>query len=522
MKSKFQVFIPLLFSVAVIIGMVLGYTLRDNMPNRSFFSKSKNSSVEELVYLIENNYVDSVNTSKLADTAMAAILAKLDPHSILIPKDELQAINEEMQGGFFGVGIEYNIINDTLHVINVLKDGPSDKAGLIIGDKIIKVNDSGLVGKTGLATKARKLFRGNLDSKVRVTLLRAGQLKDVTITRGIIPLKTVQASYMIDASLGYIKIESFSTKTYKEFMAALTALKSQGLKKLVLDLRGNGGGVLDEAIEIADEFLDGDKLISYTEGLHYPKKEYRCRRDGQFESGELVVLADGGSASASEILLGALQDWDRATIMGSKTFGKGLVQTQYNLSDGSGLRLTTARYFTPLGRSIQRSYANGKAAYYEQGMGKHRDTGSIGGQQTFTSPKGKKLFDKNGITPDLVVQNADSAYLTPEVAYLLGHNYFGEYAYLFSMNEGLKTKFSNLQQFIADYKITPHVVGQFESFVVQKDTAVHIKPKARPEIDRWLKIALARQLFGVKGYIETFNNQDSTFNGAVNLLHKTK
>ncbi|MBK7433933.1 MAG: S41 family peptidase [Chitinophagaceae bacterium] len=363
-NKKIQVWLPLLFSLTMVAGMFFGYKMRDNMPGKSFFHTEQRRPIQEIIDLIRNKYVEEVDLNALSDTAIQAMLNKLDPHSVFIPAEELQQVNDDLSGRFYGIGIEFGIFDDTLNVMQVLKDGPSEKAGIVTGDKMLMIGDSVVTGKGNDSDKFIRLLRGERGSKVVIRVLHGSGIKTVTISRGEIPLPSLDAAYMMDKTLGYIRLNKFSSSTYREFMDALVGLKKQGMQKLVLDLRDNGGGILEEATEIADEFLDGDKLITYTEGKHSAKKEYRCRRTGQFETGDLFILADEGTASASEILIGALQDWDRATIIGRRTFGKGLVQEQFDLSDGSAIRLTIAKYYTPIGRSIQRSYANGEKSLF--------------------------------------------------------------------------------------------------------------------------------------------------------------
>jgi carboxyl-terminal processing protease len=527
-RKKVQVWLPLLLSLTMIAGMYLGYKMRDNMPGKSFFYVEKRRPVQEIIDLIENKYVDDVKSTVLLDTAIQAMLNKLDPHSIFIPAQELDGINEDIAGKFYGVGVEFNIIEDTINVINVLKDGPSYKAGLLTGDKFLKVSDSIVANNKTDGDRIRKLLRGDRGTKVNIVFLRGTKQQTVTVTRDAIPLSSLDASYMIDSNTGYIKLNKFSQETYREFMDALMALKKQGLKKLILDLRGNGGGVLDEAVEIADEFLPGDKLITYTEGKHVAKKEYRCRRQGQFETGALVLLADEGTASASEILIGALQDWDRATIIGRRSFGKGLVQEQFNLSDNSALRLTVARYYTPVGRSIQRSYSNGEKAYYQEITNRFhdgetlspdsvkKDTGKI-----FKTPAGKIVYAGGGITPDYFVP-LDSNNFSISTARLFAKGIIANFAYKFYLQ--------NITQ-LKTYKAPPDFVNTFsftednwKDFVntaakdsIQLNT---INAKEKADLITRIKSSIARQLWRTEGMVEVLNKEDNTIKKAIEVLQK--
>ncbi len=348
-NKKLQVWLPLIFSIIMIIGMFLGYKLgNQNGGNGSFFSGNKRSSLQEALDLIKMRYVDSVHIDSLQGKAIQEIMSELDPHSVYLPPVDLQEANEDLAGNFEGIGVEFNVFNDTVNFVYVIPNGPSDKAGLLIGDKLLKVNDSSLTGRVFTTDEIKKYIRGERDSKAVLQILRGNKQQTITVTRGTIPVLSIDAAYMIDKTTGYIKLNKFSNNSYEEFMQAMETLQKQGLQSLIFDLRGNGGGFMNEAVEMADEFLDGDKLIVYMQGVNSKRRDYRCKRPGLFEKGKLTILVDELSASASEVLAGALQDWCRATIIGRRTFGKGLVQEQYPLGDGSAIRLTVARYYTPL------------------------------------------------------------------------------------------------------------------------------------------------------------------------------
>jgi carboxyl-terminal processing protease len=527
-KKKIQVWLPLLFSLTMIIGMYLGYKMRDNMPGKSFFFWEKRRPVQEIMDLIKNRYVDDVQLDSLADTAIQAMLSKLDPHSVFIPAHELQQVNEDLAGKFFGIGIEFNIFDDTLHVINVLKDGPGYKAGLLTGDKFIKIDDSAVAGNKTDADIFRKLLRGNRGTKVTITYLRDREKKQTTITRDAIPLSSVDASYMMTKEIGYIRLNKFSSVTYREFMEALEALKKMGMQKLVLDLRGNGGGILEEAVEIADEFLAGDKLITYTEGKHVVKKEYRCRRTGQFETGALVVLADEGTASASEVLLGALQDWDRATIIGRRSFGKGLVQEQFDLGDKSALRLTVARYFTPVGRSIQRSYSNGGKAYYQEisdryhdGKTPYEDSGRTDTGKVYKTMGGKTVYGKGGITPDIVIA-LDTAGFSKNAVLIYSKGTIGNFAYNFYLqNLALLSAYKNPTDFINGFSLNDTYWNQFVQLAAKDSVNLSlVSPREKTDLSNRIRSSIARQLWRHEGFYEVMNSTDETINKAMEILSK--
>ncbi len=525
-NRKIQVWLPLMLSAAMIGGMFMGYKMRDGIPGKSFFYMEKRRPVQEIIDLIQNKYVDEVNINQLADTAIQAILTKLDPHSSFIPANELARVNEDIQGSFYGIGIEFDIFDDTLNVVNVLKDGPGAKAGIRTGDKFLQTDKVTIAGTRISTDSIRQLLRGNRGTTVAIRLLRAGKIVELTVSRDIIPLTSIDAAYMIDREIGYIRLNKFSTQTYREFMESLLDLKKRGLKKLILDLRGNGGGVLEEAVEIADEFLEGDKLITYTEGKHTPRKEFRCRRQGQFEQGGLVLLADDGSASASEILLGALQDWDRATIVGRRSFGKGLVQEQFDLSDRSALRLTVARYYTPLGRSIQRPYENGGKAYYEE-IGKRYTDGELYSadsvkndtSKVYKTPKGKRLYGKGGITPDVFVA-ADTGKITETLTRLYAKGLINRFAYQFSMLQGnLTGQYKDPALFETGFQFTESYWNDFAAIASRDSVDINLLNEAdKVFVKRSLKASIARQLWRNTGYFEVFNAGDETVKKAVESL----
>lgn len=377
-RSKVSFFLPLIISISVVLGMFVGFRLRDGFPNTPFFERKETSPFQEVLHLIETRYVDDVSKRALGDSAIESLLSRLDPHSVYIPAAELEDVNDEIRGLFYGIGVEFALYQDTVQILQVLSGGPAQKAGLKTGDQLLRVDQKVVSGVKMQDDSLRALLRGRSGQAVMLHMLRDKQSLDFRVLRGMISMNSIESAYMIRPKTGYIRVSKFTSETYREFMEALTGLKEKGMQELMLDLRGNGGGMLSEAVEIADEFLSGDKLITYTQGKHQPKKEYRCKRLGLFETGKLVVLCDEESASASEIILGAMQDWKRATIIGQQSFGKGLVQEQYDLQNGAALRLTVARYYTPNGRSIQRPYNKGRDAYYNnQNTSDSTKTGGI-------------------------------------------------------------------------------------------------------------------------------------------------
>ncbi|HLK30482.1 MAG TPA: S41 family peptidase [Puia sp.] len=523
--TKLKVWLPFLFAIVMVVGMVIGYRLSADISPKGFFNTRKKAPVEEVIGLINQRYVDSVNMDTLGENAISGMLAHLDPHSIYIPPVDLTEVNEDLQGNFEGIGVEFQVFDDTVNIVSVLAGGPSDKAGLQIGDKIIKVNDSTVAGNGIDGDKIKKYLRGPGASNVTITVMREKKPVSVAITRGTIPLPAIDASYMIDKETGYIRINKFSETTHPEFVQAMQALQKNGLQKLILDLRGNGGGILQQAVAVADDFLDGDKLIVYTQGVNSPKVEYHCKVDGLFEKGKLVVLTDEGTASASEVLTGALQDWDRATIIGRRTFGKGLVQEQYQLSDGSALRLTVARYYTPTGRSIQKPYNKQEHGSYNEEVMKRFHDGEVLHGDTTTDHAGKiykTLVDKRtvygggGITPDIFVA-FDTATIDRSITSLYVKNTFNRFVYSYYIQHLSEFRqFKTASDFATGFHNDDKLWNSLADYAA-KDT---INLKTIPEKDKQLlllrtKALLGRQGWRQEGYFEVANTFDPVIKKAL-------
>jgi carboxyl-terminal processing protease len=528
-NKKLQIWLPLLFSIIMIVGMYFGYQLREETGGgKGFFNTGKRNSLQEAIDLVRTRYVDSIRLDTLEDKAIKSLMNELDPHSVFIPASELQAVNEDLEGKFEGIGVEFNIFSDTVNIVYVIAGGPGDKAGLQIGDKILKVNDSILTGKNINSDYVKKQVRGIRGSKAVLQVYRDGQMLTLTATRDMIPVSSVDASYMVDKETGYIRLNRFSENTYVDFMRSLDELKKQGMQKLILDLRGNGGGLMKEATDIADEFLGDDRLIVYTEGINSPRENYKAKRPGIFEDGRLVVLVDELSASASEVLAGALQDWDRATIVGRRTFGKGLVQKQYPLSDGSAIRLTVARYYTPLGRSIQRPYNNGKKVYmdeiwqrYSNGEALYADSNKISNGKEYKTRSGKIVYGGGGIMPDIFVPMDTSTYQR-NVSRALANGSFNNFVY----NYYLQHK-NELQQYkdAADYTLHFNRENEmWEQFVKyeSKDTIDLSKVSARDKesVQKRLKAFLARFRWRTSGFYQVLNADDKMLAAAMDALKK--
>ena len=412
-QNKTNRFMPLWLALCIVIGVLIGVFITNHFSgNRLNIINNGSSRLSNLLHIIDDQYVDSVNIDELVEKALPQILAELDPHSVYISAREVQMATDDLKGSFSGIGVEFTIREDTIHIQNVIKDGPADKAGVLAGDKIVSVDDKPFVGEIVTNEEAMHRLKGPKDSRVKIGIKRFGEknVKYFTLTRGDIITKSVSATYMLDETTGYMRIKNFGENTHGEMLASLTNLTVQGAKSLVIDLRDNTGGYLDSAVRMLEEFLKQNQLIVYTEGRKSPRKEYRCHGKGKYQNIPLVVLINESSASAAEIFAGAIQDNDRGTIVGRRSFGKGLVQQQIQFPDGSMIRLTIARYYTPSGRCIQKPFKPGDRADYELDMLARYQHGEFFSQDSIkhTGPayhtsNGRTVYGGGGITPDIFI-----------------------------------------------------------------------------------------------------------------------
>ena len=464
---------PLLMAVCVAFGIVIGTFYANHFSgNRLNIINSGSNRLNNLLHIIDDQYVDNVNIDSLVDKAIPQILSDLDPHSVYITAKDMQAANDELKGSFSGVGIEFNIREDTLHVQNVIKNAPAERAGLLAGDKVVSIDGKPFVGKTVSNDEAMRRLKGPKDTKVRIGVLRYGHKKplEFTVTRGDIPQKSITATYMLDDDTGYIRVKNFGERTYPDMLIALAKLSQEGCRNLVIDLRDNTGGFLQSAVQMANEFLPKNKLIVYTQGRKSQRQDYVSDGKGSYQRMPLVVLINEGSASSSEIFAGAMQDNDRATIIGRRSFGKGLVQQQMGFTDGSLIRLTIARYYTPSGRCIQKPYTTGDAADYEQDIYSRYQHGEFFSQDSIkhTGPAyhtgiGRLVYGGGGITPDIFVAE-DTIGLTSYFKQAAMSGLILQFAYNYTDNNRQKlAKYKTLKE-LTDYLGKQNLVEQFATY----------------------------------------------------------
>jgi carboxyl-terminal processing protease len=527
-NTPYQIALPLVLCIGLAGGVLIGTSFNTRMTSRDV-GKDVQKLREVLTY-IDTKYVDDVKTDKLVDESIIHLLSKLDPHSLYIPASDRVIANEDLRGNFDGIGVEFNIFQDTIVVITALSGGPSEALGIRSGDRIVRVDDENVAG-IGIATRdVMRLLKGPRGTKVKVGIKRSGVKEELefTITRDKIPQYSIDVAYMVDSEIGYIKLSKFSATTYEEFTKALNKLRDSGMKKLVLDLQGNGGGYMSMAIDLADEFLSTNKKIVYTDG-----KDKRLNTNatsttrGSFESGDLIILVNEGSASASEILAGALQDNDRALIVGRRTFGKGLVQNPFDLSDGSELRLTISRYYTPSGRSIQKPYDDGDAysldiiERYKKGEFFHADSIKFSDSLRYTTANGRTVYGGGGIMPDYFVPldtSMNSHYLNALYSQLAIYEY--AFAYAQDNKEALEAK--GLDHFRSKFIVTDQMINN----LVKIGQRNKVKPdyadlkKNRKIFEIHVKAQIARRLWGNDGLFPIINETNEIFLQGIRLFDR--
>jgi len=531
--------LPTAFSLVLILGMLIGIKLQKEVPlvpgsDRKPLTEAHPGKIEELLKYIEARYVDEVDREELVQKAIDNILAQLDPHSTYIPSDQLKRINEQLDGNFEGIGIEFLNVDDTIVVIKPMENGPSDKAGILAGDKIISVSGNSIVGPDLNEAGVVDSLRGKKGTAVKIGVIRAG-VKDILyfdVVRGEIPINSVDASYMLNDNTGYIKINRFSSTTHTEFLDHLaTLIDQEHLKNLIIDVRDNPGGYLQEATSILNQFFkEKDRLLVYTEGRNVHRNDYETNGKSFFSVDHIAVLVDEGSASASEILAGAIQDYDRGIIIGRRSFGKGLVQEQYGLKDGSAIRLTVARYYTPSGRSIQRSYDN--IADYDQEINQRFESGELyNGKQLslsdttrYFTEEGRVVYGGGGIIPDVFVP-LDSAKTNPYFVSI--QPFIRSFIYKYYMenrpapdSDNSMLTFSDMTNFIENYEIPEEVYHQFMESI--DDEKLKIESRSISEVTKltklFLKARLAKHLFDDKGLYAVLNNEDDVVKKALHIL----
>ena len=472
-QKKTSRYMPILMTLCIVIGILIGNFFANHFSgNRLNIINSGSNRLNNLLHIIDDQYVDKVNIDSLVDQAIPQILAELDPHSVYISAKDVQSANDDLKGSFSGVGIEFTIRQDTIHVQNVIKNGPAERAGLLAGDKIVSVDGKSFVGKVVTNDEAMRRLKGPKDTKVKIGVIRYGEKKTkfFTVTRGEIPQKSISATYMLDDTTGYIRIKSFGQTTYPELLIALAKLSQNGFENLVIDLRDNTGGYLQSAVQIANEFLPKNRLIIYTQGRKSPRQDYKSDGHGSYQNIPMVVLINEGSASSSEIFAGAMQDNDRATIIGRRSFGKGLVQQQIGFPDGSMIRLTVARYYTPSGRCIQKPYTSGEDQSYMQDLMSRYQHGEFFSQDSikhngpaYHTSNGRVVYGGGGVTPDIFVPedttNVTSYYKQASMSGLI-------LQFAFTYTDDNRPKLNTFKEMMQlnDYLVKQNTVEKFANY----------------------------------------------------------
>ena len=520
---------PLVMALCVVVGIMIGTFYANHFSgNRLNIINSGSSRLSNLLHIIDDQYVDSVNIDSLVEKATPQILAELDPHSVYISAKDVQLATDDLKGSFSGVGIEFIIRDDTIRVQNVIKDGPANRAGLLAGDKIVSINGKPFVGKIVTNEEAMHRLKGPKDSKVLIGVKRFGEkgVKVFTVTRGDISVKSISACYMINDTTGYIRVKSFGERTYAEMLSALQTLNIEGADHLIIDLRDNGGGILEAAVQMANEFLPKNRLIVYTQGRKSPRAEYRSNGKGSYQHIPMVVLINEGTASAAEIFAGAMQDNDRATIVGRRSFGKGLVQQQIQFPDGSMIRLTVARYYTPSGRCIQKPFKPGDNADYENDLLARYRHGEFFSQDSikhvgpaYHTHNGRTVYGGGGITPDIFVPE-DTSHVTSYYKEAAMSGLILQYAFNYTdQHRPILSKFTEMMP-LANYLDRQNLVNDFANYAARYGLRRRnlMIMRSHTLLQNYIDSRIIYNILDEQAWIEYLNLSDETVKAALNVF----
>ncbi len=524
---------PLLMAISVVIGILIGTFYANHFSgNRLSIINTSSNKINNLLHIVDDKYVDTVNVNDLVEKALPQILAELDPHSVYISAKDVQQATDDLKGSFSGVGIEFTIRQDTLHVQKVISNGPAERAGLIAGDKIVVVDDKPFTGKTLTNEEAMHRLKGPKDTKVKLGIMRFGEkkIRDFVVTRGEIPTKSVTATYMLDSQTGYIRIKNFGENTYPELLIALAKLSKENFRNLTIDLRGNTGGYLQSAVQIANEFLPKGRLIVYTQGRKSPRMDYRSDGRGSYQQIPLVVLIDESSASASEILAGAIQDNDRGTIIGRRSFGKGLVQEPMAFGDQSMIRLTIARYYSPSGRCIQKPYTSGDNKNYEEDILARYQHGEFFSQDSikhegpaYKTSIGRTVYGGGGITPDIFIGedtiNVTSYYKQASMSGLII-----QYAFEYTDNNRQKLSKMDSADELAKYLVRQNTVEQFASYADQKGLKRRnlMIQKSHKLLERYINSRIIYNMLNEEAWMQYLNQDDPAIRETLRVFRENE
>ncbi len=532
MKSNNTRFIPFLLAVCLVAGIAIGTFYTNHFSgNKLGIINTSSNKLNALLRIIEDQYVDTVNITDLVEEAMPRILSELDPHSLYIPAKDMKTVANELKGSFSGIGIQFTIQDDTVHVNSVIQGGPSEKVGLMAGDRIIEVDDSAFIGKIVTNQEAMKRLKGEKGSKVKLGIFRPGEkeILHFTVIRGDIPVKSIDAAYMITDKFGYIKINKFGETTYAELLVSLAKLARQNCEGIIIDLRGNTGGYMAAAIQMVNEFLPNKRLIVYTEGRKSPRENYRSNGTGSSQNMPLVVLMDEGSASASEIFAGAIQDNDRGTIIGRRSFGKGLVQQPIEFSDGSAIRLTISRYYTPSGRCIQKPYEKGKEDEYEMDLVTRYEHGEFfsadsikqNENEIYHTSIGRPVYGGGGIMPDIFVPQ-DTTGMTSYFRMAANRGLILRYTFNYTDNNRQTLQEYDTPEKLEAYLKRQNLLREFAAWAEKKGLKRrnNLMMKSRDAFELSLYGNIIYNMLGMEAYMEFVNKTDATVQKAVEVLEK--